>query len=80
MPDLSVQQNLFVDVPALDIYYDFSITPAPSVYVMWDQSFLSEEASDEDVIQYAAQSSAFAFLNDPDEDIYTAEDGEAICH
>ena len=80
MSGLSAQQDSFVEMSDSDTYYDFTITVVPSVYILWDKSFLSEEASDEDITRYAAQSPAFAFLNDPDEDIYTIEDGEAICH
>lgn len=80
MLDSPVQQNLFFKTSGLATYHDFGITAIPSTYFIWDQSFLSEEASDEDIIQYAAKSPAFAFLNEPDEDIYTVDDGEAICH
>ena len=79
MPDLSVQDNSFVEMGGFGTYYDFNITSVPSVYILWNKSVPSEEASDEDIIRYAAQSSAFAFLNDPEEDIYTAEDGDEIC-
>ena len=81
MPNSPVQLNSFIEMGASDTYYDFaSATPVASIYVLWDESFLTEEASDKDILRYAAQSPAFAFLNDPDEDAYTVEDGKAICH
>lgn len=80
MPDSSAQQVSFWKGGSFDTYYDLAITPTPSLYILWDSSFLSKEASDEDVLRYAAQSPAFAFLNDPEEDIYTTKDGKAICH
>ena len=76
------EENLFIQFPS-DTFYDLTVSPVPSFYVMWpnDSSSMEiEEASDKDIMRYAAQSPAFRFLNHPDEDVYTAEDGEEICH
>lgn len=60
---------------SLNSYNDFSSSEfVPSFYVIWPN-----EATDEDIRRYIPHSSAFQFLSDPQEDIYTLEDGEEIC-
>jgi len=41
---------------------------------------LTTEATDAGITNYASKSPVFDFLNDPQEDIYSLEDGEQICH
>jgi hypothetical protein len=58
-------------------YYDLSACqPTPSQYIYWEGQ--KEEASDEEIISYAAQSQAFAFLAEPEEDIYNCDDGQPL--
>jgi len=59
-----------------ETYYDFSICqPAPSGYIQWKYTV---EATDQEIINYAAQSPTFDFLNEPEEDIYCLDDGEPV--
>lgn len=81
MESIEEQNRTFIEFPSIDdSYYDFSAAePVPSEYKYWSQSFISEEATDEDIRRYIPHSPAFQFLSDPQEDIYTLEDGEEIC-
>ena len=74
------QNDLFIESPQLDVFCDFvSPLPVPSIYYYWCNNFYSQEATDYDIRKYAAQSPAFDFLKNPNEDIYTLDDGEDIC-
>ena len=55
----------------------------PSRYVLslcndWKFYENFEEATDEDILRFVENSSAFDFLKDPEEDIYSLNDGEEI--
>lgn len=69
--------NIFFCFPSQERYYDFSACQfVPSHYVCWDKT--ETEASEQEIADYAANSPAFAFLADPDEDIYSCDDGDPL--
>jgi len=73
---MSRTQRNFVYRQSHETYYDFRVCQAtPSVYIRWE---LKEEASDEDIMSCVAKSPSFSFLANPDEDIYTYNDGKPL--
>lgn len=59
-----------------DVFFDSSACEViPSQYICWPRE---EEASDKDILDYAANCPAFAFLADEEEDIYSCDDGQPI--
>jgi len=72
---LHIQDN-YICLRSQEEYYDFSAGQAtPSVYIHWKPR---EEASDEEIMAYAAKSRTFAFLSKPEEDIYSCDDGKPL--
>ncbi len=73
----------YVTFPLEDkCYFGFDQTE-PSVYVhssfeSWEFYENLEEATDEDILHFVERSGALDFLNDPEEDTYSLNDGEEI--
>ena len=75
---LQTQQDFFSYEIQQGRYYDLSACqPTPSEYIHWEVR-VKEEASDEEITRYAAQSEAFKFLAEPEEDIYSCDDGKPL--
>jgi hypothetical protein len=73
---MSQTQHDFIYRESQERYYDFSACQAtPSVYIHWE---VKEEASDQDIMSCAAKSQAFAFLAEPEEDVYNCDDGQPL--
>jgi hypothetical protein len=71
-------QQDFISYELQEKYYDLSACQVtPSKYIHWEIK-VKEEASDEEIVFYAAQSQAFAFLAEPEEDIYNRNDGKPL--
>lgn len=65
-------QQIVRDVP-------FELPTNSPLLVMLLEDSDSLESSQREWLKAAAGNDAFAFLFDPDEDIYTSEDGEPLC-
>lgn len=81
MQEVSTQLTNFIEFSPIPIesYYDFSVNQnVPSIYICWDKTIADKEATDEEILRHAAQSPAFAFLKEPEENIYTLEDGKPL--
>ena len=65
-------------------YYNFSWSIVPSLYIVahgWKDTRpqATMEMTDHELVKLAEECGSFAFLDDPDEDIYDLSDGTAIC-
>jgi len=57
---------------------DRNVQPLPAVYVHITRTFTLELMSDKELRQAALDSAAFTFWRQPEEDVYTLEDGEPV--
>lgn len=76
----------FVIFSGIESYYDFNQPVSiPSIYRRivgnrLGKFFLEEDDNlTEEIAKYIEKSNSFAFLSNPEEDIYTFDDGESIC-
>ena len=71
-------KSLYVEfLPCDEQYVDFSACQSiPSEYHLWTMK--SEEATDQEILQYAIASAEYAFLYEPGEDIYDCGDGQPL--
>ncbi|MEK7676271.1 MAG: hypothetical protein AAB676_10615 [Verrucomicrobiota bacterium] len=75
MPTVALQAHYDGERIVLDEPFDLP-THTPLIVTVLPASSESESNPEEAWLRGAASSDAFAFLADPTEDIYTAEDGE----
>jgi hypothetical protein len=71
--------NNFVCLLSPERYYDFSacqFVPSHYICLRWDRAEV--ETTEKEIADYAAKSPAFAFLSDPEEDIYNCNDGKPL--
>ena len=83
MPEVEEKHEQFVAFSQEDKYYDLSFDHVPSLYVDalradWKLLTFEEEATDREILHFAEQSEHFAFLDEPEEDIYRPDDGESV--
>ena len=83
MPEVEEIQEQFVAFSQEDKYYDLSIDYVPSSYVdalraNWKLLTFEEEATDKDILRFAEQSGHFAFLDEPEEDMYKPDNGQPV--
>ena len=77
--------DIFLTFPVNDVYCDFNQPrTVPSLYGIGSNrtgKFLieGEDSLNEQILRYAEKSGSFDFLSNPEEDIYTWNDGESLC-
>ncbi|MDP2755968.1 MAG: hypothetical protein Q8P40_16525 [Nitrospirota bacterium] len=77
--------DIFLTFPLNEAYCDFNQPKVvPSVYVIGNNRIgkffvEGEDNLNEEMLKYAEISGSFDFLSNPEEDIYTFDDGESIC-
>jgi len=83
MPEVEEIQEQFIAFSQEDKYYDLSFDYVPSLYIDalradWKLLTFEDEATDKDILRFAEQSGHFAFLDEPEEDIYKPDDGDPV--
>jgi hypothetical protein len=77
-------QDKFISLPLQKQHHDLSSAyVVPSLYITfpregWKLILPEEEASDKEILRFIEKSGHLDFLNDPEEDIYGPEDGQAL--
>ena len=76
-----IKQDISLDFGVTEEYRDSEVpVPVQSNYFSFEVDAKSsyEEMNDKDLIKLAKSSKAFKFLDDPEEDIYTPNDGKPL--